>query len=172
MGNNCNNTSLVFSCFVLHFFCSLITITALPVPHWSVRKMGIRDKIPRKNDVFSQLFTDLTVENQTDFSTVCVPEAKMSSSSFFGSGISQKNLKIRKNYCIVVACMTVKPMSKAQTGNKFTVYENRKRDVCSSLATENASHFIQILFFFFLIAPPHRPESSSGNKLHHHNYLC
>lgn len=55
VGNNCKNTSLVFLCFVLHFFCSLITIPALSVPHWSVRKMGMRDKIPRKNDVFSQL---------------------------------------------------------------------------------------------------------------------
>lgn len=62
-------------------------------------------------------------------------------------------------------------MSEAQTGNKFTVYQNRKRDVRSTLTSENALHFIQVLFFF-LIAPPHPPEFSSGNKLHHHNYLC
>lgn len=121
--------------------------------------------------LFITEFTDVSAENQTSLLRVCLPGAKTSWSSSFDSGTSQYNLKIRKSSCIVVARIITNLMGKAQIGNEFTAYQNRKRDVCSSLTSENASHFIQVLFFF-LIAPPRPPEFSFGNKLHNHNYLC
>lgn len=158
----------MFSCFALHFLCGLVTITAPSVPHESVRKMGIRDKIPHKNDVFLQLFTsdftDFSVENHR---LLCLSGAKMSWSSFFDSSTSQYNLKIRKSSCIIVACMMMNLMSKAQTGNRFTCVSKQKK---GGLLLPNSWKCFAA--FFFQIAPPCPPECGSGSKLHDHNYLC